>query len=75
MRLDRVLAARIEGLSRTRLKALILEGAVTIGGRTIRGGSSTPFPAGSGGEQLHAISDDDEFGAFLAFFGLPGIEF
>jgi len=35
-RLDRVLAARIEGLSRTRLKALILEGAVTIGGRTIR---------------------------------------
>jgi 23S rRNA pseudouridine1911/1915/1917 synthase len=35
-RLDRVLAARIEGLSRTRLKALILNGAVTIGGRTIR---------------------------------------
>jgi 23S rRNA pseudouridine1911/1915/1917 synthase len=35
-RLDRVLAARIEGLSRTRLKALILDGAVAIGGRTIR---------------------------------------
>ena len=35
-RLDRVLAMRIEGLSRTRLKALILDGAVTIGGRTIR---------------------------------------
>ena len=35
-RLDRVLAARIEGLSRTRLKALILDGKVTIGGRTIR---------------------------------------
>jgi 23S rRNA pseudouridine1911/1915/1917 synthase len=35
-RLDRVLAARIGGLSRTRLKALILDGAVTIGGRTIR---------------------------------------
>jgi len=34
-RLDRVLAVRIEGLSRTRLKALILDGAVTIGGRTI----------------------------------------
>jgi len=34
-RLDRVLAAAIEGLSRTRLKALILDGAVTIGGRTI----------------------------------------
>jgi 23S rRNA pseudouridine1911/1915/1917 synthase len=34
-RLDRVLAARSE-LSRTRLKALILDGAVTTGGRTIR---------------------------------------
>ncbi|HTK14734.1 MAG TPA: RluA family pseudouridine synthase [Xanthobacteraceae bacterium] len=35
-RLDRVLAARIERLSRTRLKALILDGEVTIGARTIR---------------------------------------
>ena len=35
-RLDRVLAAGIETLSRTRLKALILDGAVAIGGRTIR---------------------------------------
>src|SRR3954449_8591450 len=35
-RLDRVLAARIEALSRSRLKALILDGAVAIGGRTIR---------------------------------------
>ena len=34
-RLDRVLAAAIESLSRTRLKALILDGAVTIGDRTI----------------------------------------
>jgi 23S rRNA pseudouridine1911/1915/1917 synthase len=34
-RLDRLLALRIEALSRTRLKALILSGAVTIGGRTI----------------------------------------
>ena len=34
-RLDRVLAAG-SALSRTRLKALILDGAVTIGGRTIR---------------------------------------
>ena len=34
-RLDRVLAARTE-LSRSRLKALILDGAVTIGARTIR---------------------------------------
>jgi 23S rRNA pseudouridine1911/1915/1917 synthase len=35
-RLDRVLATRIEDLSRSRLKALILEGAVAIGGSTIR---------------------------------------
>jgi 23S rRNA pseudouridine1911/1915/1917 synthase len=34
-RIDRVLASRT-GLSRTRLKALILEGAVAIGDRTIR---------------------------------------
>lgn len=34
-RLDRVLASAIESLSRTRLKALILAGAVTISGRTI----------------------------------------
>jgi 23S rRNA pseudouridine1911/1915/1917 synthase len=35
-RLDRVLAARIADLSRSRLKALILAGDVAIGGRTIR---------------------------------------
>jgi 23S rRNA pseudouridine1911/1915/1917 synthase len=35
-RLDRVLAARIPALSRSRLKALILSGQVTIAGRTIR---------------------------------------
>jgi 23S rRNA pseudouridine1911/1915/1917 synthase len=35
-RLDRVLAARIDALSRSRLKALILAGEVAIGGRTIR---------------------------------------
>ncbi len=35
-RLDRVLAARIAGLSRSRLKALILAGEVAIDGRTIR---------------------------------------
>jgi len=34
-RLDRVLASGLPALSRTRLKALILEGAVTAGGRTI----------------------------------------
>src|SRR5277367_6749991 len=35
-RLDRVLAARIAELSRSRLKALIEAGAVAIDGRTIR---------------------------------------
>jgi 23S rRNA pseudouridine1911/1915/1917 synthase len=35
-RLDRVLAARIADLSRSRLKALILEGAVAVNRRTIR---------------------------------------
>ena len=35
-RLDRVLAAHIPALSRSRLKALILGGQVTIDGRTIR---------------------------------------
>ncbi|EJW10208.1 Ribosomal large subunit pseudouridine synthase D [Rhodovulum sp. PH10] len=35
-RLDRVLAARLADLSRSRLKTLILAGHVTIGGRTIR---------------------------------------
>ncbi|MFZ5693604.1 MAG: RluA family pseudouridine synthase [Pseudomonadota bacterium] len=34
-RLDRVLAAHLPELSRTRLKALILEGAVTAGGRAV----------------------------------------
>ena len=35
-RLDRVLATRVDGLSRSRLKALVLAGHVAIGGRTIR---------------------------------------
>src|SRR5882672_1291795 len=35
-RLDRVLAARIAELSRTRIKVLILAGEVSLGGRTIR---------------------------------------
>jgi 23S rRNA pseudouridine1911/1915/1917 synthase len=35
-RLDRVLAANVAELSRSRLKALILDGAVAIDGRTIR---------------------------------------
>jgi 23S rRNA pseudouridine1911/1915/1917 synthase len=36
IRLDRVLAARLGGLTRSRLKTLILAGHVAIGGRTIR---------------------------------------
>src|SRR5215204_2099122 len=35
-RADRLLAARLEGLSRSRLKTLILEGLLAIEGRTIR---------------------------------------
>jgi 23S rRNA pseudouridine1911/1915/1917 synthase len=35
-RLDRVLAARVPSLSRSRLKALILDGQVTVAARTIR---------------------------------------
>src|SRR5215207_7975984 len=35
-RLDRALATTIADLSRTRLKALILAGEVTVGGRTVR---------------------------------------
>jgi 23S rRNA pseudouridine1911/1915/1917 synthase len=35
-RLDRVLAAHVAGLSRTRLKNLVLEGRVALSGRTIR---------------------------------------
>ena len=36
LRLDRVLAARIPALSRSRLKALILDGQVAVAARTIR---------------------------------------
>src|SRR5262249_24944945 len=36
LRLDRVLTARLDGLSRSRLKTLMLAGHVAIGGRTIR---------------------------------------
>ena len=73
-RLDRVLAAG-SALSRTRLKALILDGAVTIGGRTIRdpgyrvnAGESVavavpePEPAEPGAESipLNIVFEDDE---------------
>jgi 23S rRNA pseudouridine1911/1915/1917 synthase len=73
-RLDRVLAAA-SALSRTRLKALILDGAVTIGARTIRdpgyrvnAGETVavavpePEPAEPGGESipLNIVHEDDE---------------
>jgi len=45
LRLDRVLAARIPALSRSRLKALILDGQVTIDRRTIRD-PATPVNSG-----------------------------
>ncbi len=45
MRLDRVLAARIPSLSRSRLKALILDGQVAIAARTIRD-PNTPVKSG-----------------------------
>jgi 23S rRNA pseudouridine1911/1915/1917 synthase len=41
LRLDRVLAAHLVHLSRSRLKALILAGQVTIAGRTIRDPAAT----------------------------------
>src|SRR5690242_15792977 len=73
-RLDRVLAAN-SALSRTRLKALILDGAVTIGARTIRdpgyrvnAGDTVavavpePEPAEPGGESipLNIVFEDGE---------------
>jgi 23S rRNA pseudouridine1911/1915/1917 synthase len=74
-RLDRVLAARIADLSRSRLKALILAGEVAIGGRTIRdpghhvnAGDAIlvevppPEPAAPGPEDipLAVVFEDDE---------------
>jgi 23S rRNA pseudouridine1911/1915/1917 synthase len=44
-RLDRVLAARIRSLSRSRLKALILDGQIKVAGRTIRD-PNTPVKSG-----------------------------
>jgi 23S rRNA pseudouridine1911/1915/1917 synthase len=44
-RLDRVLAARIPSLSRSRLKALILDGQIKVAGRTIRD-PNTPVKSG-----------------------------
>ena len=74
-RLDRVLAARIPALSRSRLKALILGGEVTIDGRTIRDPSERvksgtkivvslpePEPARPAGENipLNIVYEDDD---------------
>ncbi len=74
-RLDRVLAARITELSRTRIKALILAGEVSLGGRTIRdpghrvnAGETVaiaipaPEPATPEGEAipLNIVYEDDE---------------
>jgi 23S rRNA pseudouridine1911/1915/1917 synthase len=73
-RLDRVLAARLPSLSRSRLKVLILDGQVAVAGRTIRdpatrvnsGDSITvtmpaPEPARPAGENipLNIVHEDD----------------
>jgi 23S rRNA pseudouridine1911/1915/1917 synthase len=47
LRLDRVLAAHLAHLSRSRLKALILAGQVEIAGRTIRDPAATVKPGDS----------------------------
>ncbi len=74
-RLDRTLAGRFEELSRSRLKALILAGHVTVSGRTIRDPSHhvnagdriavalpPPEPAEPGPEAipLHIVYEDDD---------------
>jgi 23S rRNA pseudouridine1911/1915/1917 synthase len=74
-RLDRVLAARLADLSRSRLKALILAGEVAIGGRTIRDPGRrvnageevvvavpAPEPAEPTAQHipLHVVFEDDE---------------
>jgi len=74
LRLDRVLAAHLAQLSRSRLKALIVAGHVTIAGRTIRDPAATvksgdvvklklppPEPAVPQGEEipLNIVYEDD----------------
>jgi len=74
LRVDRVLAAHLAHLSRSRLKALILAGQVTIAGRTIRDPAATvksgdlvkvtlppPEPAAPQGEDipLNIVYEDD----------------
>jgi 23S rRNA pseudouridine1911/1915/1917 synthase len=55
-RLDRVLAQRMDGFSRSRLKMLILAGAVAIDGRTIR---DPGHRVNVGGEIVVAIPPDE----------------
>jgi 23S rRNA pseudouridine1911/1915/1917 synthase len=84
-RLDRVLAARVPALSRSRLKALILDGQVAIAGRTIRdpavrvnSGDSIavtlppPEPAKPAGEEipLNVVYEDD---ALIVIDKPPGL--
>jgi len=74
LRLDRVLAAHLAQLSRSRLKALIIAGHVTVAGRTIRDPAATvksgdqvkvtlppPEPAVPQGEEipLNIVYEDD----------------
>src|SRR5512139_1116450 len=74
LRVDRVLAAHVAHLSRSRLKTLILAGQVTIAGRTIRDPAATvksgdvmtvalpsPEPASPQGEEipLNIVYEDD----------------
>src|SRR5690242_18180854 len=74
-RIDRMLAARIPALSRSRLKALILDGEVAIDGKTIRDPSERvksgmnvtvtlpePEPAEPKGENipLKIVYEDDD---------------
>src|SRR5262245_16301944 len=74
LRLDRVLAAHLAQLSRSRLKALIVAGRVTMAGRTIRDPAATvksgdvarltlppPEPAVPQGEEipLNIVYEDD----------------
>jgi len=75
MRLDRVLAARLPALSRSRLKTLILDGQVTVAARTIRDPATAvksgdlvsvtlpvPEPAKPAGEDipLNIVYEDDD---------------
>ena len=55
-RLDRFLADRIKELSRTRLKALILEGEVEVSGRTVR----DPEYRVNAGDEIHVAIPEAE---------------